>query len=102
MRKLAITGKGGVGKTTLAAAMAVDRAADGHDTLVMTFDPSLRLKDALGVAAEPEALLLISPHTARLRDRFGLRSGTSLPHLQECREDSLCSHVHGFAAKPVG
>ncbi|HSN55171.1 MAG TPA: ArsA-related P-loop ATPase [Candidatus Sulfomarinibacteraceae bacterium] len=44
-----VVGSGGVGKTTLAAAMAADHAGRGLDTLVMTFDPSLRLKDALGV-----------------------------------------------------
>jgi len=49
-----VVGSGGVGKTTLAAAMAVDEAVNGNDTLVMTFDPSLRLKDALGVDADPE------------------------------------------------
>jgi anion-transporting ArsA/GET3 family ATPase len=45
-------GAGGVGKTTLAAAMGVVSARAGRDTLVMTFDPSLRLKDALGVGQE--------------------------------------------------
>jgi anion-transporting ArsA/GET3 family ATPase len=44
-----VVGSGGVGKTTLAAAMGLNSASDGDDTLVMTFDPSLRLKDALGV-----------------------------------------------------
>lgn len=45
-----VVGSGGVGKTTLAAAMGVESARRGLDTLVMTFDPSLRLKDALGVS----------------------------------------------------
>lgn len=45
-------GSGGVGKTTLAASMAVLSAREGRDTLVMTFDPSLRLKQALGVGDE--------------------------------------------------
>ena len=51
-----VVGSGGVGKTTLAAAMGVESARNGLDTLVMTFDPSLRLKDALGVdlAAEDD------------------------------------------------
>lgn len=44
-----VVGSGGVGKTTLAAAIGLRAAARGHRTLVMTFDPSLRLKDALGV-----------------------------------------------------
>ncbi|MEO1368274.1 MAG: ArsA-related P-loop ATPase, partial [Acidobacteriota bacterium] len=47
---------GGVGKTTVAASMGLVSARAGVDTLVMTFDPSLRLKDALGVdqASEEE------------------------------------------------
>lgn len=49
---LIFVGSGGVGKTTLAAATAVTAARRGKDTLVMTFDPSLRLKDALGVGEE--------------------------------------------------
>lgn len=47
-----VVGSGGVGKTTLAASMGVLSARAGRDTLVMTFDPSLRLKDALGVGEE--------------------------------------------------
>lgn len=46
MRVLLITGKGGVGKTTIAAASAL-RAADlGHRTLVMSTDPAHSLADA--------------------------------------------------------
>jgi anion-transporting ArsA/GET3 family ATPase len=44
-----VVGAGGVGKTTLAASLGLMSARYGHNTLVMTFDPSLRLKDALGV-----------------------------------------------------
>ncbi|HEX4496543.1 MAG TPA: ArsA-related P-loop ATPase [Thermoanaerobaculia bacterium] len=47
-----VVGSGGVGKTTLAAALGVVSAREGRDTLVMTFDPSLRLKQALGVGEE--------------------------------------------------
>ena len=47
-----VVGSGGVGKTTLAAALALDAARRGEDTLVMTFDPSLRLKDTLGIGDE--------------------------------------------------
>ncbi len=46
---LIVVGAGGVGKTTLAAALGLQSAAAGLETLVMTFDPSLRLKDTLGV-----------------------------------------------------
>jgi anion-transporting ArsA/GET3 family ATPase len=47
-----VVGAGGVGKTTLAAALGVSSALAGRDTLVRTCDPSLRLKDALGVGEE--------------------------------------------------
>jgi anion-transporting ArsA/GET3 family ATPase len=49
-RLIVVVGGGGVGKTTLAAALALGSVKEGRRTLVMTFDPSLRLKDALGVA----------------------------------------------------
>lgn len=45
-----VTGAGGVGKTTLSAAIAVEFAASGHRTLVLTIDPAKRLADALGLA----------------------------------------------------
>ncbi|MEM6796400.1 MAG: ArsA-related P-loop ATPase, partial [Acidobacteriota bacterium] len=62
-------GAGGVGKTTLAAAMGLESARAGRDTLVMTFDPSLRLKDALGVeegSEEEEVEVLGAPGGGRL------------------------------------
>ncbi len=46
---IVVVGAGGVGKTTLAAALGMRAARAGARALVMTFDPSLRLKDALGV-----------------------------------------------------
>jgi len=51
-RLLVVVGSGGVGKTTLAAAFGRCLAREGESTLVMTFDPSLRLRDALGVGDE--------------------------------------------------
>jgi len=48
-RALLITGAGGVGKTTLAAALGIAGARRGRRTLVLTVDPARRLADALGV-----------------------------------------------------
>jgi anion-transporting ArsA/GET3 family ATPase len=46
---LLVTGAGGVGKTTVAAAAAIQAAAAGKATLVVTVDPARRLADALGI-----------------------------------------------------
>jgi arsenite-transporting ATPase len=46
MRVLLITGKGGVGKTTVSAATAVHAADRGYRTLVMSTDPAHSLGDA--------------------------------------------------------
>lgn len=42
-------GAGGVGKTTIAAALAVAAAAQGRDVAVLTVDPARRLATALGL-----------------------------------------------------
>ncbi|MEX0865678.1 MAG: ArsA-related P-loop ATPase [Acidimicrobiia bacterium] len=47
---LLVTGAGGVGKTTVAAAVAVRAARHGMRTLVVTVDPARRLASALGLA----------------------------------------------------
>lgn len=49
MRVLLFTGKGGVGKTTVAAATAVRAAGAGHRTLVMSTDPAHSLGDSFEV-----------------------------------------------------
>ncbi|MBC8258822.1 MAG: arsenical pump-driving ATPase [SAR324 cluster bacterium] len=41
-------GKGGVGKTTLAAAVATELAARGHKVLLTTTDPAAHITDTLG------------------------------------------------------
>ena len=47
-----VCGSGGVGKTTMAAALAVSAAVEiGGRVLVLTVDPAKRLADALGVGA---------------------------------------------------
>lgn len=50
MRTILFTGKGGVGKTTIAAATAIRSAAHGHRTLVISTDVAHSLADALDLA----------------------------------------------------
>jgi arsenite-transporting ATPase len=55
MRVVLLTGKGGVGKTTLAAATAIGAAAHGHRVFLLSTDPAHSVGDALGrkVGARP-------------------------------------------------
>jgi len=51
--KIAITGKGGVGKTTLAGTLARLLARDGMDVLAIDADPDMNLASALGIDGPP-------------------------------------------------
>ena len=59
-RRVAVCiGCGGVGKTTVAAALALEAARLGRRALVLTIDPARRLADALGVESlgnQPQSL----------------------------------------------
>ena len=57
-RILLFTGKGGVGKTTCAAATALEAARRGHRTLVMSTDPAHSLADALDRPLGPEPVAI--------------------------------------------
>ena len=48
-RVLVCVGTGGVGKTTVSAALALEGARRGRRALVLTIDPARRLADALGI-----------------------------------------------------
>ncbi len=75
--KLAITGKGGVGKTTLTALLAYAYAAKGNTVMAIDADPSPCLGDALGF---PEELLKRIRPIAEMEDlileRTGAQKGT--------------------------
>jgi arsenite-transporting ATPase len=59
MRIVLVTGKGGVGKTTVAAATALASADAGNRTLVTSTDPAHSLSDALaiGLGSEPTSVV---------------------------------------------
>ena len=54
MRVILFTGKGGVGKTTVASATALRIAGAGRKTLLMSTDPAHSVADALGVDLSPD------------------------------------------------
>jgi len=56
MIKIAISGKGGVGKTTIAGTLARLLARKGYDVLAIDADPSMNLASALGIKNPPKPL----------------------------------------------
>ena len=64
-RYVMLGGKGGVGKTSAAAALAVQLAQEGHSTLVVSTDPAHSLSDSLAQARPCACSAQISVH-ARL------------------------------------
>jgi CO dehydrogenase maturation factor len=75
--KLAITGKGGVGKTTLTALLAQVYADQGRDVLAVDADPSPCLAGALGFPDDLRAKLSpIAEMDALIEERTGAKPGT--------------------------
>jgi CO dehydrogenase maturation factor len=75
--KLAITGKGGVGKTTLTALLAQSYADTGRQVLAVDADPSPCLAGALGFPSELRAQLKpIAEMDQLIEERTGAKPGT--------------------------
>jgi CO dehydrogenase maturation factor len=75
--KLAITGKGGVGKTTLAALLAQVYADAGRQVLAVDADPAPCLADALGLPKPIRAQLRpIAEMDELIEERTGAKPGT--------------------------
>ena len=101
MRVLLITGKGGVGKTTVSAATAL-RAADlGHRTLVMSTDPAHSLADAFGVPLGDEPVEVVPGLLGQQIDaqlRLEHQWGTVRDYLAELFD---WGGAHGIAAEEL-
>jgi len=73
-------GKGGVGKTTIAAAVAVELAARGHDVLLTTTDPAAHLSETLAGDVPNLTVSRIDPEaeTRAYRDHILTTKGARL------------------------
>jgi len=74
--KLAITGKGGVGKTTVSALLARELAARGRQVVAIDADPDSNLAAALGYP-HPEAIRPLVELHDLIEERTGVRPGTT-------------------------
>jgi len=94
-RILVCVGCGGVGKTTVSAAVALEAARRGRRALVLTIDPARRLADALGTGLltgdEPQAI----PREAL--SALGIPPGGELHALMLDVKGTLDALVHRFA-----
>ena len=76
--KLAVSGKGGVGKTTVSAMLASLYGRKGTPVLAVDADPSPNLASALGVSKEVrEKIVPLSQMLDLIEERTGVRPGSS-------------------------
>ena len=99
MTKIAVAGKGGSGKTTVAGVLARVWAEDGHDVLAVDADSNPNLGISLGIGAERtyalvgarESLLpegpAISAPMEDVVDRFASEAGEGVRILQVTKFD---------------
>ncbi|MEM3709984.1 MAG: AAA family ATPase, partial [Nitrososphaerales archaeon] len=76
--KLAIAGKGGVGKTTLAGILARLLAKDGYKVIAIDADPAMNLSSVLGIDQNTSSKIIpISENYDLIEERTGARPGSS-------------------------
>jgi len=77
---LMFMGKGGVGKTTMAAAVATELAARGHEVLLTTTDPAAHIMETLAGGLTGLTVSRIDPaqETARYHDHVMASKGKDL------------------------
>jgi CO dehydrogenase maturation factor len=76
--KIAVSGKGGVGKTTVAGILAMLLGREGKKVLVIDADPDSNLASAIGISREKrEGLVPLSQMFDLIEERTGARPGQS-------------------------
>jgi CO dehydrogenase maturation factor len=79
--KLAISGKGGVGKTMLASLLSTMLTRSGYSVLAIDADPNATLATALGFP-HPERITPISEMADLIEERTGVRPGQAAPYFK--------------------
>ena len=70
MKKIIVTGKGGVGKTTIIATLSRLLAREGQRVLVIDCDPSMNLAMSLGISLSD--VLPLAENKANIHERLGM------------------------------
>ncbi len=74
--KIAVSGKGGVGKSTIAAALSLLLARRGKKVLALDADPDANLAAALGIPAlNRDKIITIAQQRALIEERTGAKIG---------------------------
>jgi len=84
--KIAVAGKGGVGKTTIAGTLARLLARDGHSVIAVDADPSMNLKFVLGIKDNPKP---VSELKDLIFERTNAYSGTGIYKLNPKVDDVI-------------
>lgn len=96
--KIAVSGKGGVGKSTVSAVLALMRAENGDRVVALDADPDANLASSLGVPhSEQDKVKTISEQIELIEERMGAKVGKSG---QVFRLNPEVSDVAGLYAYP--
>ena len=96
------SGVGGVGKTTLSAALALKWAHEGNETALLTIDPAQRLADSLGIKlSNTETSIQDFPLDAMMLDPKSCFDQFIIEHLKDSNE-LLNNRYYKMAAQDLG
>ncbi|WP_224366944.1 ArsA family ATPase [Hyalangium versicolor] len=94
-RVLVCVGSGGVGKTTVAATLALRAAVEGRSSLVCTIDPAKRLANSLGLSALGNAETQVS---SQVLEGLGVKPKASMHAMMLDMKQTWDELISRFAA----
>jgi CO dehydrogenase maturation factor len=99
--KLAVTGKGGVGKTTIAALLARAVSHRGNRVIAIDADPDANLAASLG-HADPDGIAPLSSHKDLINERVGTGGVIRLNPRVDDLLDTIAVDIDGIRLMVLG